>query len=373
MAPLVGLETTTELPQQEEAFTAWARFLEQVASAGPTVLVIEDLHWADEAFVAFLEHLTDRTAGLPLLVVVTARPEVEERHPSWPPGRRSTVLSLSPLTDDDLESLIIQSLPEADPKLIPVVLERAGGSPLYAEQLTAMLKENLLPIAGGALDETMIPSSVQALIAARIDGVPQEPKRVLMEASVVGKTFWAGAIATVGTHEDLEGSLAELARREFCRPVIPRRCKATRSSCSGMPSSGTSPTPSLRGRSGRRCTRPRLGGSPTGPQARWGRMPRSSCITSTPRSSFAPSAPELDTEPLTALLTDALIAAGEAAMRTNVPRAIPYLERMTSGWDPQDPREVEAFLLLGRAYCAAGRFAEAVPLRAVDRAKLRRG
>ena len=69
---------------------------------GPTVLVIEDLHWADEAFVAFLEHLAERTAGLPLLVVVTARPEVEERHPSWPPGRRSTVLSLSPLTDEDL-------------------------------------------------------------------------------------------------------------------------------------------------------------------------------------------------------------------------------------------------------------------------------
>ena len=67
--------------------------------SGPTVLVIEDLHWADEAFVSFLEHLAERTAGLPLLVVVTARPEVEERHPSWPPGRHSTVLSLSRLDD----------------------------------------------------------------------------------------------------------------------------------------------------------------------------------------------------------------------------------------------------------------------------------
>ena len=86
LAPLVGLETGTEPPQQEEAFTAWRRFLEQIARSGPTVLVVEDLHWADEAFVAFLEHLGERTGELPLLVVVTARPEVEERHPSWPPG-----------------------------------------------------------------------------------------------------------------------------------------------------------------------------------------------------------------------------------------------------------------------------------------------
>ena len=163
----MGLETSTEPPQREEAFTAWRRFLEQIAATGPTVLVIEDLHWADDAFVAFLEHLAERTAGLPLLVVVTARPEVEERHPSWPPGRRSTVLSLSPLTDEDLETLITQSLPEADPELIRIVLERAGGSPLYAEQLAAMLRERALPIAGGALDETLIPSSVQALIAAQ--------------------------------------------------------------------------------------------------------------------------------------------------------------------------------------------------------------
>ena len=221
LAPLVGLETTTEPPQHEEAFTAWRRFLEQIAAAGPTVLVIEDLHWADEAFVTFLEQLSERTAGLPLLVVVTARPEVEERHPSWPPGRRSTVLSLSPLTDAELKTLIQETLPEADPQLVKVVLERAGGSPLYAEQVAAMLREHPLPIAGGALDETLIPPSVQALIAARIDALPPEPKRVLMEASVVGKTFWAGAIASLEEHHNLEATLAELVRREFCRPVSP--------------------------------------------------------------------------------------------------------------------------------------------------------
>ena len=93
---------TTEPPQRDEASPPGDGSSRRSHQPDPTVLVVEDLHWADEAFVAFLEHLAERTAGLPLLVVVTARPEVEERHPSWPPGRRSTVLSLSPLTDEDL-------------------------------------------------------------------------------------------------------------------------------------------------------------------------------------------------------------------------------------------------------------------------------
>ena len=139
------------------------------------MLVIEDLHWADDAFVAFLEHLTERTAGLPLLVVVTARPEVEERHPSWPPGRRSTVLSLSPLTDEDVETLITQSLPEADPELIEIVLERAGGSPLYAEQLVGDASRTGAPDRRWSAGRDHDPASVQALIAARIDALPPSP------------------------------------------------------------------------------------------------------------------------------------------------------------------------------------------------------
>jgi tetratricopeptide (TPR) repeat protein len=228
LAPLVGLETRTQAPEKQEAFTAWRRFLESLASQGPTVFVIEDLHWADPGFVAFLEHLTERTAGVPLLVVVTARPEVEERHPSWPPGRRSTLLALSPLGDADVEALIRTSLPDPSDELIRVVLERAGGSPLYAEQLAAMLHDRALPIAGGAIDGTLIPQGVQALIAARIDALAPEAKQVLMQASVVGKTFWAGAVASLGEHPDLDGTLGELVRREFCRPQHPSTIEGDR-------------------------------------------------------------------------------------------------------------------------------------------------
>ena len=354
LAPLVGMETSTEPPQRDEAFTAWRRFLEQIAGTGPTVLVIEDLHWADAAFVAFLEHLAERTAGLPLLVVVTARPEVEERHPSWPPGRRSSVLSLSPLTDDDLEALITQSLPGADPHLISIVLDRAGGSPLYAEQLAAMLREQALPIAGGALDETLIPSSVQALIAARIDALPPESKRVLMEASVVGKTFWAGAIATLDEHEDAEAALGELVRREFCRPVHP-------STMAGDLEFGFWHA-LVRDVAYAELTKAERARMHAG-TARWiadraaGAMGEDAEIVVHHLDAaleLAPAAPELETQGLDVLLADALIAAGEAAMRTEMPRAIPCLQRAIDVLPESDERRLSVTRLLGISHQAAG-------------------
>ncbi len=362
LAPLVGLETTTEPPQREEAFTAWRRFLEQIAGAGPTVLVIEDLHWADEAFVAFLEHLTERTAGVPLLVVVTARPEVEERHPSWPPGRRSTVLSLSPLTDEDLEALITQSLPEVDPELIQIVLERAGGSPLYAEQLANMVRERALPIAGGALDETLIPSSVQALIAARIDALPPEPRQVLMEASVVGKTFWGGAISALGEHLDLEATLGELVRREFCRPVHP-------STMEGDSEFGFwhALVRDVAYAELTRAERARMHAA----TAHWiadrteGAMGEDAEIVVHHLDTaleLAPSARELDTEPLTTLLASALVAAGEAAMRTEVPRAIPHLERSVTVLSADDDRRASVIRLLATAQYSVGALTTAASL-----------
>ncbi len=224
LAPLVGLETSTQPPQQAEAFTAWRRFLESIAADGPTVLVVEDLHWADDALVSFLSHLAEHTVGLPLLVVATARPELEERHPAFlARTRRNTVLSLAALADADIGTLLAATLGDTSPEVRSTVLARAGGSPLYAEQLGAMLRDRLIPIAGGMLDEDAVPPSVQALLAARIDALPADAKVVLLDASVVGKTFWSGALAALAGREpfELEPALAELARRELVRPIFP--------------------------------------------------------------------------------------------------------------------------------------------------------
>ena len=99
LLPLLGIEATSTA-EREELFTAWRRFLEHIAERDPTVLVFEDLHWADDAMLAFLEHLADRAEGVPLLVVGTARPELFERHPDFAIGlRNANTINLVPLSE----------------------------------------------------------------------------------------------------------------------------------------------------------------------------------------------------------------------------------------------------------------------------------
>ena len=245
LAPLVGLESTTQPPVQEEAFTAWRRFLEQVAQGGPTVLVVEDLHWADDTLVAFLAHLADRAAGLPLLLVTTARPELEERHPAWlSRTRRSTVLSLGALPDGAMTTLVAASIPDASPELLASVLERAGGSPLFAEQLAAMLRDRVLPIVGGATDEDAIPASIAALLAARIDALPPGTKG---SSSTRRSSAGRSGRGRSPPSRDSGGPTSRPTSRSSCggsssAPSSRPRWSATPSTRSGTLSSATSPT-----------------------------------------------------------------------------------------------------------------------------------
>jgi len=223
LAPLVGLRISTEPPGQQEAFTAWRRFIESMALVRPTILVIEDLHWADPALVGFLESLADQAAGLPLLIVTTARPEIGERHPTWlGRARRATTLSLAPLPDREMALLVAATVGDASPAVRTAVLARAAGSPLYAEQLAAMLRDRG-PAESGPLAEDAIPASLQALLASRIDALPPPAKSVLLDASVIGKRFWSGAVAALGgrTTAEIEPAIADLVRRELARPILP--------------------------------------------------------------------------------------------------------------------------------------------------------
>jgi class 3 adenylate cyclase len=106
LRPLLGMEATSQA-EREELFTAWRRFLEHIAEQNPTVIVFEDLHWADDAMLAFLEHLADRAEGVPLLVIGTARPELFERHPDYAAGlRNATPINLAPLSNEETRRLV---------------------------------------------------------------------------------------------------------------------------------------------------------------------------------------------------------------------------------------------------------------------------
>jgi class 3 adenylate cyclase len=224
LAPLVGLRTDSIPPAQEEAFAAWRGFLESLAVREPAVIVIEDLHWADAALVRFLLELADHPAELPILVVVTARPEVAERHPTWLADRPgSRVLTLVSLDDDAIERLIGDTLGDLSAELRRTVLERAAGSPLYAEQLAALIRERGATGADATLDERTIPPTVQALLAARIDALPRELKPAILDASVIGRVFWSGAVASLEDRDlaAIEPALVDLERRELTRSHRP--------------------------------------------------------------------------------------------------------------------------------------------------------
>jgi predicted ATPase len=220
LAPLVG--AGGEPAAQEESFTAWRRFLEGLAAQNPTVLVVDDLHWADEPMLAFLEHLADWSAGVPLFLLCTARPELHEKHPTWAAGvRNAQTINLAPLSDDETATLVAlllkrTVLPKATQQAL---LDRAGGNPLYAEEFVRLLSDrNLL---AGPLEAVPLPDSVQALIAARLDTLLAERKSLLQDAAVIGKVFWAGALASMGERDPREVELAlhELARKELVRPA----------------------------------------------------------------------------------------------------------------------------------------------------------
>ena len=224
LGPLVGTGGAPASSDREESFTAWRRFVEGVAAQRPLVLVFEDLHWADDALLAFVEHLVDWSTSVPLLVLCTARPELYERHPGWGGGKRnSNTVSLSPLAADDTARLLAALLHKV---VLPAetqerLLEQAGGNPLYAEEFVRMLTDQgVITDEGKLVDEDIrLPETVQALIAARLDTLPPERKTLLQDASVVGKVFWTGVVASMGGRDEavVRAGLHELARKELVR------------------------------------------------------------------------------------------------------------------------------------------------------------
>jgi class 3 adenylate cyclase/tetratricopeptide (TPR) repeat protein len=229
LLPLLGIGASTSA-EREELFTAWRRWLELIAEDDPTVLVFEDLHWADTAMLAFLEHLADRAEGVPLMVVGTTRPELYEQHADFGNGlRNATPITLAPLSSEETARLVLALL---DASVIPAelqqpILDRAGGNPLYAEEFVRLLKDRDLLVRKGSTwelregAEVPFPDSVRALIAARLDTLTPDAKSLLADAAVVGKVFWAGAVAAMGDRDPdmVINMLRELSRKELVRPA----------------------------------------------------------------------------------------------------------------------------------------------------------
>ena len=214
---LTGLQQTRSSGQAnlDESFAAWRRFLEALAEPQPVVLVFEDLHWADDALLDFVDALPDRVTGVPLLVVCSARPELLERRPGWGGGKRNAAtVSLAPLSDEDTARLLAALLgtPVLPAEQQAALLQRAGGNPLFAEEYARML-------ADGSDAAAVAPQTLQGVVVARIDALPGEEKELLQLAAVLGKVFWTDALASLSgaTPWELDERLHALERKEFVR------------------------------------------------------------------------------------------------------------------------------------------------------------
>ena len=229
LKPLVGLGSEAGVGGESrgEAFAAWRRFFEALGEQRPTVLVFEDLHWADDGLLDFVDGLVDRATGVPLLVLCSARPELLVRRPGWGGGKANAVtLSLAALSDEETARLIAEHLAQAvlPAEMQQTLLRHADGNPLFAEEYIRMLRDRgLLRHESGSwrLDQADVdvPETVQGIIAARLDALEQTEKAVLQAAAVVGKVFWLGSVAAIAgiSPWEAEERLHALERKEFIR------------------------------------------------------------------------------------------------------------------------------------------------------------
>ena len=197
---------------------AWAvrKLFESSAELQPLVVVFDDLHWAEPALFDLIEHVADLSRGAPILILCLARPELLERQPNWGGGTlNATNLLLEPLGPAETAVLIDELVPAGsglDPRLRERVQVTAGGNPLFVEEMLALLAE-----AGG--DDVVVPATIAALLAARLDQLPPAERTVLECGSVEGQSFHQGTVQVMAPHEpDVPGRLMTLVHKDLVRP-----------------------------------------------------------------------------------------------------------------------------------------------------------
>jgi class 3 adenylate cyclase len=225
--PLLNLLGVEDGPRLErgQLFTAWRTFFERVAEMGPVVMVFEDLQWADDGMLDFVEELVTWSRGRSIYIITLARPDLLDRRSGWGAGLRSfTSLNLTPLTDADIAELLAGMVPGLPSAAVEAIVSRAEGIPLYAVETVRMLLndgrierhgDTFQPV--GSLDKLAVPESLHALIAARIDALAPGERRLLQDASVLGLSFAPSALVAIGRGAagEVEGMLRHLAQREL--------------------------------------------------------------------------------------------------------------------------------------------------------------
>jgi class 3 adenylate cyclase/tetratricopeptide (TPR) repeat protein len=224
LALLLGIEAPIAEPShrdqtqdaRESFFAAVRSYLEAIAQGEPLVLAWEDIHWADEGMLDLIEYLSQWLRA-PVLQVCMAREDLLERRPGWGASRRTTAsVFLDPLASAHTRDLIGNLLGKAvaTPDVLEALAERAGGNPLFAEEMVQRLAEE------GSAKATELPDTVQGLLAARLDSLGPLERNLVAHAAVVGQTFWEGALLSVveAKRSDVQAALGTLRQKDIIVP-----------------------------------------------------------------------------------------------------------------------------------------------------------
>jgi class 3 adenylate cyclase/tetratricopeptide (TPR) repeat protein len=226
VAPRVGALLGVAEPGlgREELFAGWRLFFERLADHDPVVMVFEDMQWADEGLLDFVEHLLEWSAQHPIFMLSFARPELSERREGWPAGRRgATLLYLEPLEESAMGELLDALVDGLPAEARQRVVAQAEGIPLYAlETVRALADRGVLELhdgrlaLAGELDTLDVPASLSSLLAARLDALDQEERAVVKAMAVFGGSFARSAAAALSAVPDerLDAVLASLVRKQ---------------------------------------------------------------------------------------------------------------------------------------------------------------
>lgn len=224
---LEGLLGLAEMPpgQRDELFSALRSFFQHIALRGTTVLVFEDVHWADPGLVDFIAELVERSNRSPILIITLARPDLLERFPTWGSQQRNSMsVRLAPLSEDNMNQLMVEYLPGLGEDVTSRIVERAAGFPLYAVEMVRMLTASgeLEERSGewvfhGEADHLALPESLQAVIGARLDRLDGDQRQLLQDGAVLGQTFTLPALTALreASQPDLELLLRGLTQLEI--------------------------------------------------------------------------------------------------------------------------------------------------------------
>ncbi len=206
----LGLDAEIGPREREEFFTAWRAAVEGLSARRPTMLVLEDLHWASDSLLDLIEHVVQPRTRAPLLMVALTRPELFDRRAAWGSARRNaTSIALEALEDAEARLLVGALLPDLDAETRDRITERAEGNPFFAAELARSYREHG--------DGAPLPDSVQATMLARLDLLPDIQRRTLQLGAIVGRTIEPAALAQLlgGPPDQVLESLAE---RDFVVP-----------------------------------------------------------------------------------------------------------------------------------------------------------